>query len=420
MPVLSAPSAEEQAECASLLTNSVMFKYCSQEKLGNLCQNMEKAIYEKGELLLHQGEKSNRMFVIASGQVQRLREQNGQLHKVDTAKCGNTVGSLHLIREEPCYATAQAGNEVVAYTMDSAKLNSLLLGDPILATEVIYNLTKEVRTMTKQMKTPLLEQQAKQSSFLVVSIAASLESFYRSALNSLLNARLTGVRGSLFPNMHIQIPTRVVYINGIKGFRRYLENAKIAENSSNPDLTRMGVAIAPGLFMTPVSNILEASNAGHTNKEPIFRRSLRGTVPRAAREVIFGIGLNQLSDFCEERWTSRVESDWIANALGSMTAGMISGYISHVPHNLATMKLLYPDKSYLTHFKNLLGQSMAGNYVRQSLPQTGFYGVLGSIGATVATCLMPKGVAIRTTQIVGSFIVLNGLIAFMEKSEFFR
>ena len=30
-------------------------------------------------------------------------------------------------------------------------------------------------------------------------------------------------------------------------------------------------------------------------------RWMRGLVPRAAREVIFGIGLNQLSDYCEER-----------------------------------------------------------------------------------------------------------------------
>jgi len=35
----------------------------------------------------------------------------------------------------------------------------------------------------------------------------------------------------------------------------------------------------------------------------------------------------------------------------------------------------------------------------------------------VATCLFPKGVMIRTTQIVGSFIVLNGLINILKNVD---
>jgi hypothetical protein len=53
--------------------------------------------------------------------------------------------------------------------------------------------------------------------------------------------------------------------------------------------------------MTPVSSVLEACNAGHSNPEALWKRCTRGLVPRGAREVIFGIGLNQLSDYCEER-----------------------------------------------------------------------------------------------------------------------
>lgn len=43
-------------------------------------------------------------------------------------------------------------------------------------------------------------------------------------MNAILNQQLTGVRkGSLFPNMHIQIPTRIFYINGFKGIRQFLD-----------------------------------------------------------------------------------------------------------------------------------------------------------------------------------------------------
>ena len=60
-------------------------------------------------------------------------------------------------------------------------------------------------------------------------------------------------------------------------------------------------ALLPGVLMTPLSSVLEACNADHMNKEPLYRRWLRGIVPRTAREIIFGLGLNNLTDFMEER-----------------------------------------------------------------------------------------------------------------------
>jgi len=40
------------------------------------------------------------------------------------------------------------------------------------------------------------------------------------------------------------------------------------------------------------------------------------------------------------------KSDILANALGSLMAGVTAGYLSHVPHNMSTLKLLSPNKSY--------------------------------------------------------------------------
>jgi hypothetical protein len=66
-----------------------------------------------------------------------------------------------------------------------------------------------------------------------------------------------------------------------------------------PQAVRLGAAIAPGVIMTPISSLLEACNAGHMNPESLMTRWTRGLIPRTVREVIFGIGLNQLSDYCE-------------------------------------------------------------------------------------------------------------------------
>jgi hypothetical protein len=168
--------------------------------------------------------------------------------------------------------------------------------------------------------------------------------------------------------MHIQVPIRILYINGFKGIRSFLDNnvrdiLEISNSQIKPDdyqyphLTRLAAAIIPGLCMTPMSSILEASNAGHSNPESMSTRWLRGTVPRAAREVIFGIGLNQLSDYCEERVPSVVQGQALRTAGGSLLAGMLCGYLSHVVHNMSTLKLMNPNLSYGEHFRNYVAQA---------------------------------------------------------------
>jgi hypothetical protein len=90
-----------------------------------------------------------------------------------------------------------------------------------------------------------------------------------------MNARLSGQWGKLFPNMHIQLPARVLYINGFKGLRQFLDQSVKPEEYSNPNLVRLGLSFTPGILMTPLSSILEASNAGHMNPEPLAQRWMR-------------------------------------------------------------------------------------------------------------------------------------------------
>ena len=138
------------------------------------------------------------------------------------------------------------------------------------------------------------------------------------------------------------------------------------------------------------------------NPEPITVRWMRGISWRMVREIIFGIGsapltpsqqplaksaltpayslsaclrptsrhpqsspplashhaqgearlkrlwvrrLNQMTDYWEERIPHTLaETETLRNALGSLMAGVCSGYLSHIPHNLSTLKLMMPSK----------------------------------------------------------------------------
>ena len=151
-------------------------------------------------------------------------------------------------------------------------------------------------------------------------------------------------------------------------------------------------------------------------------RWMRGLVPRTVREVIFAIGINQLSDRLQSVALSQslpaaMHDPAARNVMGSMAAGVLTGYLSHVPHNLSALKLLKPQVSYAEHMNGL---------VMERLRRFGFVPADAAAGTTRVSGLryfmgigmvmiMPKGVLVRTGQIVGSFVIINGAIAFFSQ-----
>jgi hypothetical protein len=114
-----------------------------------------------------------------------------------------------------------------------------------------------------------------------------------------------------------------------------------------------------------------------------------------------------LIDYCEERVPSYIEASALRNALGSLTAGVISGYLSHVVHNLSALKLMDPSKSYAAHFME---------YVKKSADRIPGNIPFRNTVAVASALVFPRGVHIRTAQIVGSFIILNGTINAMQRA----
>lgn len=167
-----------------------------------------------------------------------------------------------------------------------------------------------------------------------------------------------------------------------------------------------------GLVMTPFSSILEASNAGHMNPETMSSRWIRGLLPRTVREVIFAAGLNQVSDWCKDQVPDSVTDPTARSVAGSIAAGSMAGYFSHVPHNLSTLKLLKPQVSYGDHFRSLLQATIDARFDKQgSIYRSN---ALKNIVGTSLVFLMPRGVIIRTAQIVGSFVIVNGTISLFD------
>lgn len=145
-------SPQDEKECATFLKKSVLLKACTNDQLESLCKNAEKRNYSKGEYLQREGEAQQKVFVISKGEVAREKvDEHGERHQIDTYMGGNTVGSLHVMKKDPAYASTKANSEVVAYEIKSEPIVQYFKNNPEFAFNVAVGLSMEVNFSSDYM-----------------------------------------------------------------------------------------------------------------------------------------------------------------------------------------------------------------------------------------------------------------------------
>jgi hypothetical protein len=416
----AAPTTAKDVEsCESLLAKAEMFQKVPPKMISIIAKKMKLVELHRNDVLLCQGAPSEKFYLLQSGEIRRtfIDEESGKAHNIEFDEAVISINTMYVLSRAPIFATVKCTSQTCkVFEMRRDDFLKLLKAKPEIATYISESLCGELRRGSKKYATPLLQQKQQEINLPAVAIAAGIESYYRSAMNALLNARLTGgARAEFFPNMHIQVPVRISYISGFKGLRAFFDRHVDPDLYEYPTAVQLAAAVSPGIIMTPISSILEASNAGHLNSEPMSTRWMRGIVPRGGREIIFGVGLNQLSDYFEERLALFFpKQSMVANAGGSLAAGVVSGYLSHVPHNMSTFKLMEPNRSYVDLYRMFVDKSVPPvvDKMVESWPSSA-----KSLTRTVFATLFPRGLVIRTTQIVGSFMILNGTINYLQLGE---
>ena len=413
--------SRKRAKLLEQMEKTTMFRRLTPSQREKISEYFTPVEFSRGQVLQLQGEPQERALIVVDGTVSRQRLIGDQMHIVGSlgaSGSASTVGMLHLIKREPSFATLKALSTGTAYQITAIDLEHVLREDPDLALGVIAGLCEEIfqETSARSNQTPLFLQKghklpAEPLPWFAVTCASAVESFYRSGMNALINASLTGKpRAALFPNMHVQVPVRVLYINGFKGIRYMLDTNIDLDSYDHPQFIGAALATFPGVIMSPVSSMLEASNAGHMNPEPLSIRWTRGFIPRCIREVIFGVGINQLSDFYEERIPFFNNNEFLKSLSGSFIAGLVAGYLSHVPHSLSALKLLRPNSKYSELFLNYRESW------NQRVPEfkSSFAQRVRPTLVSVLACVFPKGCLVRSAQISGSFIIINSAISMLK------
>jgi CRP-like cAMP-binding protein len=107
--------------------------------------------YKDGEVIIKQGESGNSMFVIQSGEVEVLRDNDGTQVQLAVRKNGDFFGEMALFSKELRSATVRALGNARVLTIDRKNLLNSIQKDPSLAFRIIETLSKRIRDLSEEI-----------------------------------------------------------------------------------------------------------------------------------------------------------------------------------------------------------------------------------------------------------------------------
>ena len=107
--------------------------------------------YKDGEVIIKQGESGNSMFVIQSGEVEVLRDNDGTQVQLAVRQNGDFFGEMALFSKEVRSATVRALGNARVLTIDRKNLLNSIQKDPSLAFRIIETLSKRIRDLSEEI-----------------------------------------------------------------------------------------------------------------------------------------------------------------------------------------------------------------------------------------------------------------------------
>jgi len=108
-------------------------------------------LYSDGEVILKQGDSGNCMYVIQSGEVEVISDNNGKEVRLAIRKEGDFFGEMALFSKELRSATIRALGDTRILTVDRKNLLKSIQKDPSLAFRIIETLSKRIRDLSEEI-----------------------------------------------------------------------------------------------------------------------------------------------------------------------------------------------------------------------------------------------------------------------------
>lgn len=118
---------------AEAVEASGLFAPLSPEERRQLASGARRLVFAQGEVVVHEGDTTSSMFLIAEGRVGvSVRGETGSSQKVATLERGAAFGEISLLTGEPRLATVRALSESALVEIDKSTIAPILRANPSL------------------------------------------------------------------------------------------------------------------------------------------------------------------------------------------------------------------------------------------------------------------------------------------------
>ena len=107
-------------------------------------------VYEDGEIIIHQGEVGNCMYVIQEGKVEVLIDNDGQEVQIAVREQGDFIGEMAIFERDVRSATVRAFGAVRVLTIDKKNFLRRISQDPSLAFRIVETMSSRIRDLSQE------------------------------------------------------------------------------------------------------------------------------------------------------------------------------------------------------------------------------------------------------------------------------
>ena len=107
--------------------------------------------YKEGEVIFHQGDVGNTMFVIQDGEVEAVAESNGEEFRLRSMGPNEFFGEMALFEKEVRTATIRAIRPTRVLTIDKKNFLGGIHEDPSLAFRIVETMSHRIRDLTNRL-----------------------------------------------------------------------------------------------------------------------------------------------------------------------------------------------------------------------------------------------------------------------------
>jgi CRP-like cAMP-binding protein len=108
------------------LRSVALFERLPQQALDRLALAFERHKLSDGQVVFHQGDRGDRLYLVESGTIDLVRSDSGNVHSLGRIEPGGYFGELALLSDQPRVATAECIGDVELLSISGRELKRML------------------------------------------------------------------------------------------------------------------------------------------------------------------------------------------------------------------------------------------------------------------------------------------------------